>query len=462
MGMKKSYKKIAMVSAFALSVGFAGNAAAAAVTLDAESVDPLKYAEEITIATSVDLVDSVAGVGGVQDMTFELNKNAIPASTDLRVTITLSNGATFATAPTATDINDTAAAAQAFGVLTGGLDESTVTFSGNTGDGFAAGRTFTVEITDINVLNHADVTATVEVLVADNFGQTVLTSISAAPYITFEPALVMTVAPQDKQDLIDVTQESVFFDKSDGDVDTVLGTVRLLYAAKLTTASVDTVDAAALISNLAVTYTAENGLSAFDQDGGSIDDAVGTFAIDGTSATDDTAAASAYDTAKTVTFTVPTDNTVKIDASPVTVSFEGTAVSGYDADSSTGTKSLAPLAKNGSVYTANFALAPGGVYNNYVRISNTSGVDGLVFITLYQDDGTASSSFKLSDVDATFSDILVGQSSSAQMTIQQLFDASGLAAGYTGKLRIVAEGEFSGINIQTYTVSLDGNNFSTF
>jgi hypothetical protein len=89
-------------------------------------------------------------------------------------------------------------------------------------------------------------------------------------------------------------------------------------------------------------------------------------------------------------------------------------------------------------------------------------VDGLVFITLYQDDGTASSSFKLSDVDATFSDILVGQSSSAQMTIQQLFDASGLAAGYTGKLRIVAEGEFSGINIQTYTVSLDGNNFSTF
>ena len=465
MGMKKVYKKLAVVSVVALAVGCAGSAFAA-VDLDASPAVPLSYAEETVISTSIDLVDSVAGVGGLQDMTFALSKNTIAASTDVRVTVTLSNGATFATAPSATSILDEGPVLQSFNILDGGLDESTVTFTGNSGAGFAALVPFVVEMTDVNVLNHGDVTATVVVSIADNFGTTELTSISAAPYIGFDPALVVTVVPEETgglYDLIDVTQGSAYFNDADEDNDTVLASVQLVHTARLTAAaSAPTADADDLISNLAVTYTASNGLAAFDQTGGSVADTIGTFEIDGTTATDTTALGTAYAAPVDVTFTIPAVNTVTIDDSPVTVSFTGTATAGFDASSSTSTISLSPLAKNGSSATANFALTPGGVFNNYVRISNTSGVTGTVYITLYEDDGTASSPFTLSAVDASYSDALAGQASSAQMTIQQLFDASGLTAGYTGKLRVVAEGEFSSIDIQTYTVSLDGNNFSTF
>jgi len=291
-------------------------------------------------------------------------------------------------------------------------------------------------------------------------------TISAAPYLGFDPALVMTVVPEDSAgdyDLIDVAQSTTFFDDSIGDLTTVLGTVGLLHTPRLTaTASAATTDADDLISNLAVTYTATNGLSAFDQTGGSVADTVGTFVIDGITATDTTAIASTYSAETDVTFTVPALNEVAISNSPVSVTFTGTALTGYDADSSTGTVSLTPLAKNSQTAIANFALTPGGLYSNYVRISNTSAIEGVVYITVYQDDGTASSSFTLSDVDASYSDALPAQGSSAQMTIQEIYDASGLSAGYTGKLRVEATGEFTDIDIQVYTVSLDGNNFSTF
>ena len=462
MGMKKSYRKIAMVSAVALVVGCAGSALAA---VDLDNPTALSYAEEITIATSIDLVDDV---GGVQDMTFVMNANIIPANTNIHVTVTLSNGATFATAPSATGIADIddEPTSQPFVVFKGGLDSSTVTFSGNSGAGFGAAENFVVQITAINVLNHADVTADVTVSTADDFGPTTIKTISAAPYLGFDPALVMTVVPEDSAgdyDLIDVAQSTTFFDDSIGDLTTVLGTVGLLHTPRLTaTASAATTDADDLISNLAVTYTATNGLSAFDQTGGSVADTVGTFVIDGITATDTTAIASTYSAETDVTFTVPALNEVAISNSPVSVTFTGTALTGYDADSSTGTVSLTPLAKNSQTAIANFALTPGGLYSNYVRISNTSAIEGVVYITVYQDDGTASSSFTLSDVDASYSDALPAQGSSAQMTIQEIYDASGLSAGYTGKLRVEATGEFTDIDIQVYTVSLDGNNFSTF
>jgi len=124
---------------------------------------------------------------------------------------------------------------------------------------------------------------------------------------------------------------------------------------------------------------------------------------------------------------------------------------------------LGELQKNGSSESLNLALKPGGAYQNYVRISNTSNLDGKFFITVISDEGKTAT-VNLSDV-AGQPATLAARASTTQMTIQQIFDAAaakGLALSGEGKLRLVVEGEVPSLDAQTYTVSKDGNSFATF
>lgn len=126
---------------------------------------------------------------------------------------------------------------------------------------------------------------------------------------------------------------------------------------------------------------------------------------------------------------------------------------------------LSELKKNGATAEVDLALKPGGAYNNFVRISNKSGLSGNFFIKVIADDGQ-SATVALSDVADQPAAIAAG-ASTTQMTIQQIFDAAaakGLALSGEGKLRLVVEGQVPAgkIDVQTYTVSKDGNSFATF
>ena len=135
---------------------------------------------------------------------------------------------------------------------------------------------------------------------------------------------------------------------------------------------------------------------------------------------------------------------------------------------------IGELAKNGATMLVDLALTPGGTYSNYVRISNKTSVGGNVFITVITDNGDQQT-ISLGEV-AGQTNSLAARSSTAQMSIQAIFDAAaakGLVNPTGGKLRLVVDGEFPatgsttnandyGLSVQTYTVAKDGNSFATF
>jgi hypothetical protein len=127
---------------------------------------------------------------------------------------------------------------------------------------------------------------------------------------------------------------------------------------------------------------------------------------------------------------------------------------------------FANLAKNGATAFVDLALKPGGVFSNYVRISNKSAISGNVYITAINDAG-ASATFNLGEVAGQTSTVLNAGASTTQMTIQDIFNAAaakGLALSADGKLRLVVDAEITSntLDVQTYTVSKDGNSFATF
>lgn len=135
---------------------------------------------------------------------------------------------------------------------------------------------------------------------------------------------------------------------------------------------------------------------------------------------------------------------------------------------------IGELAKNGASQYVDLALKPGGAYQNFVRISNKTNVAGNVYVTVIADDGQQET-VNLGDI-AGQTNTLAARSSTTQISIQQIFDAAaakGLTLSGEGKLRLLVDGEFPvngntdnandyGLSVQTYTVSKDGNSFSTF
>jgi hypothetical protein len=132
---------------------------------------------------------------------------------------------------------------------------------------------------------------------------------------------------------------------------------------------------------------------------------------------------------------------------------------------------LNSLGNTGQTQILNLTLSPtsdGGVYRNFVRVSNTSSTAGRVFFRLINDAGESSPTVTLGDVTGG-SDIVVAQGSSQQININLIYAAVqavdptfSIGASPSNKLRTVVTGEFGSMDVQTYTVSLDNNTFSTF
>jgi len=288
--------------------------------------------------------------------------------------------------------------------------------------------------------------------------------------ITFAPALSFTVVPEVNVEKIDVTQESKFFAGNFEEDEAVLGTVSVNVATGVQWASGAQATIADLVSNEAdanaIVINGDFSSAAKITLDGETADATNEnlTATSATFALADAAAVGALNGA-IVTFVTngtdaiaPSSFTATLDVTPAATA---TAATGSTATDLSG--ALASLVKNGSTDEVDLALKPGGAYSNFVRISNTSGLEGKIFVTVIADDGQTAT-VALNEI-AGQPATLAPRASTTQMTIQQVFDAAaakGLSLSGEGKLRLVVEGEVPSLSVQTYTVSKDGNSFATF
>ncbi len=288
--------------------------------------------------------------------------------------------------------------------------------------------------------------------------------------ITFAPALSFTVVPQVNVEKIDVTQESKFFNSGIEEDEAVLGTVSVTVAPEVQWANGAPATIADLVSNEAnanavvingdFSSAAEitlNGAQA-NATNENLTATSATFALANAGAVGDLSGAIVTFVTNGTDAIAPSSFTATLDLTPAATA---TGVTGSTATDLSG--ALASLVKNGSNDEVDLALTPGGAYSNFVRISNTSGLEGKIFVTVIADDGQTAT-VALNEI-AGQPATLAPRASTTQMTIQQVFDAAaakGLSLSGEGKLRLVVEGEVPSVSVQTYTVSKDGNSFATF
>ncbi len=279
----------------------------------------------------------------------------------------------------------------------------------------------------------------------------------------FKSALNAVVSTKGAAQKIDVTQESKYFVGAPQDVTNDIGSLTVGVNANVYSPAGATVALADLVDSAKVEVTGDFSAGLKDAEGKLI---AAAAVLPTTTAPEVTATKATYTlpaaglTAQPLTLTV--DGKTALATQTFTAKLVPVAKAAYTVDA-VELGVLGELQKNGSSQSLNLALKPGGSYQNFVRISNTSNLDGKFFITVISDEGKTAT-VNLSDV-AGQPATLAARASTTQMTIQQIFDAAaakGLALSGEGKLRLVVEGEVPSLDAQTYTVSKDGNSFATF
>ncbi|MEQ1527916.1 MAG: hypothetical protein ABL925_01265 [Methylococcales bacterium] len=431
---------------------------------------PLSYAKELAFTSGVLTLTDAANI---QDLTGAITtaSSTVGASTGVQISVTLSNGAKFKTAPTMVNVTDKTSAAQSFNLVTGGAGSSTAVFQGNSGAGFDPSTSFAISVTDIDVVNTSPVSVTAEVSVANAINPSApFVTTKTVPFITFDDALAFNCATGSPEN-VDVTKGSKLFTGSSPFRTSVHGTVPLAFTARYTKASALLANADAILASGTVKLTNANGWAAFNQTDGSV--AITSAAANAVIAANDatvsylTCLLAAFNAAKNVTLTVPAANTVVIGTGNITAAFTGVANTGYNAV--TGSCDISPIAKNGSEDRLTFMLTPNGSYAGLFRVTNPSSIEGKVFLTVIDDAGVTAS-VVLTDLGLSSDNLTAGASTglinvntlgAAAKAKNAAFNASGVS-----KLRLVANGEFgttgssNGINLQALSVSKTGESFS--
>jgi hypothetical protein len=463
----------------------------AAVDLDNTASIGLKYASEIVIGTSgvalshADLMD----VNGIMAL------NGVQATTDIRVTLTLSSG-TFTAPPAmkivnaaladlacvvATSVSITACAATT--LFTGGTTaDSSVTFNTATGTStIIPGAHFSFEMAGVTVPNQSAVTATVTTVSADSFGPTSLPT-KTGPYLSFVPLLSLladttTATPQ----AIDVAQNSLFFAAgATGDNTINVGGVRVVEdvsgTAGLGVATV-AIDATDIISGAGHTITAANGFAAFDQGTAIAGESIkvnGVAAVvstaDSTLAVAATAAVPAggnLASSQDVILTAPTANTVTIAETTLTDTVTSiTAGAVYSAATSTGTVALNSLTRNGSAARLTFSVNPTSPYPMSIRVTNDSAVVGPTTLTLTNDDGATSAAINITAITGGPAADLASGASTGLLSMADVYaavqaaDATFALGASSNKLRVNVTSLTPTIVLNAFSLSSDGTTFS--
>ncbi len=279
--------------------------------------------------------------------------------------------------------------------------------------------------------------------------------------ISFAKALSFKATPNAAIGKIDVAQESKLFTTGN---ETDLGTVEValdsavLWTDGLATEAEDLLSDTANANSIVISGDFSSATDV-QLAGSSID----PDNLTATTATFPFANAASVIGSGSITFV--TNETDAISPSGFTTTLDLTAATNSSATDISG-GALGSLEKNGDSQEVNLSLKPkseGGVYDNFVRISNTSSLAGKFFITVIADDGSTAS-LALSDVEGQPAE-LAARASTTQMRIDDIYAAAvtkGFALSGQGKLRLVVEGEVPSLDVQTYTVSKDANSFATF
>lgn len=462
------FKKSLLASAIALTAF-----PALAVDLDADT-GSVTFASEISTATATTLTNDTNALDVIVDAGFSISDG-----TARYMRFDLNSGAVFSAVPTLAVDDSNAGAATV--LSTGGTGESFVVFevTASTGQTVAVANDATLASATYNVTGQSAVTMSYS-LYADPTdavnasGSTLATE--SGTLLSFTPATAVT-ASAGTSEQIDVTKASSTFTNSTNttdignlvvtlttaNVENALGATDVNLAAATTAANlVLTGDFSALQTVTGGVETGNYALTAafIDNDGACNSADVNATALTATTATFALNTAQAL-TAAEVCVTV--NGTTVIAEQTFTASYEPTAAAGYTiADVSF---TMNTLSKNGSTKDLELLLTPSGAFSNYVRITNPSTIDGDVFVTLINDAGD-SVQFDLSDVDGQSTNNLVKGGSTTLIKIEDLYaaaqakDSSFDVNG--GKLRADIEGEFSGIEAQSITLSTDNTTFSTF
>jgi len=461
--MKKTLLALAITA-------LSANVFAASVTVTAEGTTaaPAVFAKEIAVAASGTAV-------GTDDLVVNLTSGFALSEGFIR--IELSNGAKFADVPTFTVAGGTPAALPA----AGGKDQNFVILKfaeAAPGTPVAANAAIAVTLVGgVKVVNKDAVALTYSLhqLAGEANNKTNALKTLSAGLVSFADAVEFKQTSLVSTNLIDaIGSESKQFITAGGVRSTTQDLVTLEVAAADYAPNTAGVQTALLPSGAVATpaniiastkWTLAGNFSAVAANGLTSSVAATTevpvIAADKQAVTFTNAAAGGS-TTQNISYKVT--GTDEIAETGVAVSVEPTAATGYVVSPvSLGTK--AALKKNGKTEVVNLALKPGGAYSNFVRISNTDTITGAFFIKVINDAGK-SVSFPLSAVNGQPATLTAG-ASTTQMSIQSIYDAAvakdaTFATSGEGKLRLEVTGQTNGLNVQSYTVSKDGNSFATF
>ncbi|MHB1271823.1 MAG: autotransporter outer membrane beta-barrel domain-containing protein [Rhodanobacter sp.] len=461
-------KKTTMALALAAAVGF--SATSMAYTVSGTPALPLKIA-------NVSVTGNTVTYGVTQALTYSIDPpdNIIGRTTGISVRLTLQNGATFNTAPTA-----------GVGAAAPGWTAS-VTAGGLTGDNYivvsvsppstptslTTGPLLTINMVDIT----ASTLATVGNSVSGKFdifdpvgGGTFNTQ--TLPIVTSANVLASTVAGGETASRIDVGTNVTYPNSKTAFSSTgvISGADKVTFdAGTLTQAVAAGVTYSYNTADAFTTVVSMSNLGNFDGTKGSV-----SLATDATCATPITGSVVAYNAgANTATITYPEGSLVGASVTGGSAELCFT-VSGADlvSDSTVSTSSsfvanvsgiksndsaanALPLKYNGSVVKVEM-YNPGGntVQQSVLRVSNTSGLGGKVTITGTDDAGNASTP-------VTFQ-LAAGNSRQLNADALQAGTATGLTGALgtpVGKWRLVVTGEFNGLVVQSL---MRNNNTGTF
>lgn len=127
---------------------------------------------------------------------------------------------------------------------------------------------------------------------------------------------------------------------------------------------------------------------------------------------------------------------------------------------------IGQITRDGSTAYVQTVTAPDSAYQNYIRLTNDTGLDGSVTLTVINNDGV-SKSVNLGALVTGGSDILKAGASTDQISVKAIAEAAGIAPVGDNKLRIVANGEMpsnnfgSGLQMTSFLVSKDGQTLSS-
>lgn len=299
----------------------------------------------------------------------------------------------------------------------------------------------------------------------------------------FENALVVAAGPVNTVKRIDVTKESVLFDSNmnddvsdfgelvlslaDGDPET--GGIQLFVrnaAGDIITQLDELIDPANTTAVVSGDFSSAVSLA---NNGAQI--AIADLLNDDGDAVFEVAGADLAADSKPYTFEYLTDGETAIPEAQFQLTANLDSVAGFTLPESVGPINLNQFEKNGSTTVENMTLDPNGAFRNFVRISNTSGVEGRVFVTIINDDGE-SESFRLSDVSvgADTQPATLAAQASTRLIPMSAFVAAAQAQNSAfdvvnaqrNKFRLVIDGEFPTISSDNVTLATDNTTFSTF